>query len=144
MISQAGIYQLNLLENKGIVKTKNADGTITAITTQGDTLTFETNANRPEYKNDLDPGNNNVVINEHIKNFILNSLTDDNYNIIEQLSDSIYGWIPVIEFMDNTKYIIQTPFFGSVGKVNTQQAHTFRIELEPRLKSLQELTLYTP
>lgn len=144
MISQAGIYKLTLLENKELVIVRDSNKNITAITTSGETIELNTDDNRPNYKNDLDSGDNNVVLNEHIKEFIISSLTEESFDEIEQLNNSIYGWIPIIEFMDNQKYIINTPFFVSIGRVNTQTSHIFKIELETRVKSLHELTLYLP
>ena len=144
MITQAGIYKLDLYENKYFVPTYDANGKITSFTYSGEVINLETNENEPKYSNDLSPGENNNIINDTTLNFNLNGLDPDVYNEIEKLQQSIYGWISVIEFMDNQKYIILEPFFPEVGTLNAQVSHTFNIDMKPRVNTVLQLVEYTP
>lgn len=143
MISQAGIYNLSLYENKDVVLTYSGDN-ITAISNSGDILTFNTDYNDPKFSNDLKEGNNNVVINDYTIEFHIETLDQSNFDTIESLQSSIYGWIPVIEFMDGQKYIINVEFKPEVGDLDSQNSHTFPIEMKPAIETIEELQPYTP
>jgi len=144
MISQAGIYKLDLYENKEVVLTYDSNGDIDSITSSGDVLNFDTDNNSPELKNNLESGENNIIINDYEISFHIDSLSQENFDIIEKLQSSIYGYIPVFEFMDGQKYIINIPFKPVIKKVNSQVSHTFDITLNPSIKTIEELQLYLP
>jgi len=141
MISQAGLYKLTLYENKSFSFLYNADGTIDfdSISNSGDVLEFETNDNRNKYSNEIKTARNNDVVNSHKLELWINGLIQSNLDTLEKLTSSIYGWIPLIEFMNNDKYLIDVPFFEKVNPFDSQVTHTFFIELKPRLFSIKKL-----
>ncbi len=142
MIQQAGIYKLDLYENKDVVLTFDSNDDITAISNSGDVLNFETDYNDPKYSNDKEPGKNNIVINKHKILFHIDTLDQSNFDIIEKLQSSIYGWVVLIEFFSGDKYIINIPFFPEIDKLNSQVSHTFDIEMNPRIETTEELQNY--
>lgn len=144
MISQAGIYKLDLYENKDFEPNYDSNGLITAFTYGGTVLNLTSNDNEPKYSNDIDSAKNNAVINTQKLEFHLDGINKDNIDQIESLQSSIYGFIPVIEFMDRQKYIILTPFFQTLSSTETQVSHTYKIEMKPRIETLAELIEYTP
>ncbi len=145
MISQAGLYGLTLYENKGFSFDYNANNTVdeASIINTGEIYSFETNDNRNNLFNEIRSANNNEIINDYTINLWISGLTQDNLDTIEELQRSIYGWIPVLEFMDNQKYLINEPFFQAAQPFNSQISHTFKVDYKPRittLKKLEEIT----
>lgn len=145
-MTQAGLYKLKLYENKQFSFLYNSEGIIDldSISNSGDILEFETNDNRNKYANEIPSAYNNDIINNHKIELWINGLIQSNLDTLEKLQYSIYGWIPVMEFMDNQKYLINAPFFISVGPFNSQITHTFKLELKSRVstyKKLQEVSV---
>lgn len=146
MITQAGIYKLKLYENKDFSFSYNEDGTVNndSIRNSGNVLELTTDSNSAEYSNGIISAGNNAIKNAHLIKFQLNGYNQQGLFTLEKVMASIYGWIPVIELMDNQIYLINEPFKEKVGTVNTQITHTFFVELEPiiaTLKNLEKITV---
>jgi len=141
MISQAGLYKLTLYENKSFSFLYNADGTIDfdSISNTGDVLGFETNDNRNKYSNEIKTARNNDIVNSHKLEFWINGLIQSNLDTLEKLQSTIYGWVPVMEFMDNQIYLVNAPFFLVVLPFQSQVTHTFKLEMITRISSLRKL-----
>lgn len=134
---QAGIYELTLIENKGVILTFDSNNDVTNIVSTGNTIELNTNDNVIQLSNNIDSANNNELINTYILKLELNGL--DQQDLTEQINNSIYGWIPSIEFMDGQTKLINTPFFQKVNEMDTQSTHTYFIEMAPRISVNNEL-----
>lgn len=143
MVTQAGIHTLELIEDRDFSIVRNSQGEIlyNSIEATGTWYILTNNDNYVAYSDDIEEGENNVVINDYKFTMQLNGLTSANATIIEQIEQSIYGFIPVITLMNNYKYTILTPFFQKVGTMNTQQSNTYNIDVAPRISTLSNLIL---
>lgn len=146
MIKQAGVYKITLYENKGFSFDYNVDGSIpiNSISNNGNVLELTTDSNFAEYSNGIISAGNNAIKNRHLIKFQMNGYNQQNLFTLEKIQASIYGWIPVLELMDNQTYLINEPFKQKVNPLNTQVTHTFFVELEPiiaTLKNLEEITV---
>ena len=139
MITQAGVYKLDLYEAKDVVFTYDGNDDIDSISNSGEVYNFETDYNDPKYSNGKESAKNNDLINAQKLEFHIDTLDSINFDIMEKLQSSIYGFIPLMELLDGSKFIINTPFFPEVSKLNSQVSHTFNIEMNPRIDTLQEL-----
>ena len=140
-IQQSGVAKLTLYENKNFnYSIDNADSiNANTITNSGDVFEYNTNDNDIEYQQNVPTAENNNVLFEHVLNLEINNLTIENYNQLQRLNSSIYGWIPEIEFMDGTRKVIEVPFWITIREFNSQQTHTFFVELRPRINTVEKL-----
>ncbi|MCP4764346.1 MAG: hypothetical protein GY870_21410 [archaeon] len=137
-MEQAGLYKINLYENKGVSVTYDSEKDISSLTNSGEVLDFETNLNKNKFSDNLSSANNNLLLNEYVIGIELNGIASA-MELLEKLNNSIYGWIPVFEFMDGQKKTILTPFFQNAPEVNTSVSHTFKGEMKPRKLAAIEL-----
>ena len=132
MEEQAGIYQFTLIENKGVSITYNTDGSIRVITNTGDELTIE-NSDCDTIQLDYSfthrrSGNNKLQYRNTISwNQI--GLNDSNLDLINQIKQSIYGWIVLIEFYNKEQKIILNPFRFRNSAITNISNH-YNIELQ--------------
>ena len=140
-ISQAGIAKITLYENKGFTFLYDSEGNIilSSISNTGDTLEFVTEDNSIKLSNKIEPAGNNTILNDYTLMLVLDGLEQTTFDKIEKFRSSIYGWIPVIEFMDNQTKLINVPFFEKVDSVDTQVSHTFNIEMKPQVFTFHRL-----
>lgn len=136
MKRQAGLYKLTLYEAKEIGIVYNSSGELVSIVNSGEILSFDTE-NNTEFADALESAFNNLVRNDYSIEFKLFGL--DQISIVEQLNNSIYGWVPVFEFMDTQDKALIVPFFGVSDGVKTNTSHSYKISLKPRKNTNVEL-----
>ncbi len=135
-MEQAGLYKISLHENKGVSITYDSEGGISNLTSSGEVLDFETNLNK--FSDNLSNSINNLILNEYVISIEIEGISEA-LEVITKLNNSIYGWIPVFEFMDKQEKAILTPFFQNAPEVNTSVSHTFKVEMKPRKLTAVEL-----
>jgi hypothetical protein len=146
LITQAGLYSVNFYENKGFSFDYNVDETIdlSSISNTGETYTFETDSNYNQYSNQIKTAFNNDIKNDHTIQLWINGLTKENLDDLERIRLSIYGFIPVLEFMDKQLYLINEPFYlNTPNSFESQASHTFNIQIKPKILTLQKLQKVT-
>ena len=136
MRQQAGLYKLTLYEAKDISIVWVNSEEIDSISNSGEALEFDTE-NNTQFTDALEAAFNNLVINDYNIQFGLFGL--DKVSIVEKLNNSIYGWIPVFEFMNTQNKALIVPFFGFSEQVNANTSHSYKISLKPRKKVNTEL-----
>jgi hypothetical protein len=135
LITQAGLYSVNFYENKGFSFDYNVDETIdlSSISNTGET-----------YSNQIKTAFNNDIKNDHTIQLWINGLTKENLDDLERIRLSIYGFIPVLEFMDKQLYLINEPFYlNTPNSFESQASHTFNIQIKPKILTLQKLQKVT-
>lgn len=138
-MEQAGLYKLDLYENKGVVITWVDKESFSYISNTGEVISI-TNDLEPIFSKDLAEAFNNEIKYDYIFNYALNDLSTANFDEIEALSDSIYGFIAVGTYQNGKTFLINTPFFGVVQAVDSNVSHSFKVELKPR-KTTSELMI---
>jgi hypothetical protein len=129
-MKQAGLYKLTLYENKDLQVVYNSLGQVQSVSTSGSTTVISEEA-KPKYNLNLSEAANNDLLASHSFEFLNYDLDNEILNV--QLSTSIYGFIPVYELNDGKKYIILSPFFASIGDLDSQVSHSWPVTLTPRI-----------
>jgi len=146
MEEQAGIYRITLYEAKGLLIEYIDNNTIRSISNTGATITLEnSDCNTMELGYNFEhrrSGNNKLTYKNTIiwKQLDLNGT---NLSLIDQLKTSIYGWIPVIEFYNNTQKIIENPFRYTTASIDNNVSNHYNIELKNVLFG-KRIKDYTP
>jgi len=146
MIEQAGIYRVTLYENKGLSIIFIDNNTVRNVTTSGATIVIEnsdceTMNIKLEFEHRRAASNKLKYLNT--LSWILLGLTDDNIDLIAQLKESIYSWVPVIEFYNNDQKIITNPFLFDGSEIDNNVSNSFNIELKNAIFGNRILD-YTP
>lgn len=132
MVEQAGIYRIVLYENKDVNLVFRPDGSIEGISNAGDILTLE---NSDEDTRELDlilnprKNKNNKLRYKHTIIWKQLGLDSSNFEIINTLKNSIYGWLAKIEFYNNTEKIITNPFRFNESSINNNISNHYEIAL---------------
>lgn len=133
MQEQAGIYRIVLYEAKDISFSYTNNNTIRSISNTGSIIEIE---NYNDSTIDLNftfthrrSGNNklqykNTLIWKQI------GLNDSNLDLISQLKTSIYGWVPVIEFYNKSKKIIDNPLKFKSSEIDNNLSNHYNITIE--------------
>ena len=138
-MEQAGLYKLDLYENKGVIITWIDKETFSSIANTGIVINV-TNDLTPVFSADLSGAFNNELKFTYKFNYVLNDLSGVNFAEIEVLSESVYGFLAVGTYQNGKTFLINTPFFGVFDPVDTQVSHSFKILLETR-KPTSALTI---
>jgi len=136
MRQQAGLYKLKLYEAKDISIAYVDSEQISSISNSGEVLEFDTE-NYNTFQDALETAFNNLLRNDYSIAFELFGWGQ--ISIVEKLNNSIYGWVPVFEFMDTQNKVLILPFYGVSGTVDTNTSHSYNVSLKPRKKSNVEL-----
>jgi len=127
MAEQAGIYKINLYENKGLNLIYNDDGYIESITTTGQTISL---TNCQEIKMDVEQvrnKNNKLSFIYNLEYFIFD-LTFDKIDEILNLKSSIYGWMPELYFYNNNRKFVNEPLkYNNSELPNTSNSFTIKL-----------------
>lgn len=146
MLDQGGIYKLTLYENKGISYNwpdNTNEHEIDSVTTTGDTITLDICANNFELDNTWEPGFNLKLNSEHTLTFFVHNFSENSINLLEQLVESVYGWILELTMNNGKVFIIPAPFFieGFDG-VETSESESFSIDMAPQVATNVEVLQY--
>ncbi len=133
MIDQAGIYKITLYENKDIVLNFGDSKDVKSIANSGDVIEIE-NSNDETNGLKLDfeskQSSNNKRKYKHKLTWLKYGYSQEVMNAFETIRNSIYGWIPVINFYNTENRIVLNPFKPINSDVNTNISHHFEILLE--------------
>lgn len=140
-MQQAGIDKIILYENKSLTYLWYDADTIVNLANNGDILTFVNDENPFLF---IDPD-----INENAKQayfygvqFTIFLFNDTSVAKLAQISESIYGWKPVILFLDGTlKFLDETLFFDK-SEIDPNESMSFEVKLEARQPSEKTLIEY--
>jgi len=140
-MDQGGIYKIILRENVGIDYTYNADGSISTITTQGETLTLN-DCDRLNYLSPFRLGDNRDLMYINRIDFSYYELTQTTLNAIEDLNN-IFGWVAQLFFRNDQTFILKTPLFYPEDEIdfNTNTTNTFNLYLQVQTPTNQKLNL---
>ena len=144
---QAGIKNIKLYENYGIdfYHYNPADKQdITHLEGIGSIIVIE-NKQQPEFKiTTVLTKSGKLGFNYELK-FLFFGLTLENFNIIDQLRRSKYGWCVDIELYDGTHKYFNTPLFlPGDAEINPTKEMIFEIEMKNPVAALAKPFNYTP
>lgn len=138
MNEQAGIYRISLYENKDLlfIYSRDTDNTIINILNSSTVLEIE---NSDCDTTDLGfsfthrrSGNNTLKYRNSLSWKYI-GLTDSNIQLIQQIKQSIYGWVAMIEFYKDEKKIIEQPFKFVNSSIDNNVSNHYNIELQNRV-----------
>lgn len=142
---QAGIKNITLYENKGIdfyFWDANDLTQISNISSLGSVISIE-NMQRPVFDIETKLLKIGKVGHDFKLKFLLFGLTVDNYNLIEQLFNSIYGWCFLVEFYDGSFRFYNTPLFVKDEKIKPHDEMSFELNMINPVSSLEKHYEYT-
>ena len=143
---QAGVKNITLYENNGITKYYYDPLNLRAITdleTTGAAILIE-NMQRPEFDIKIEFSDGGKVLHDYSIEFLLLGLTLENYDLINQIKSSIYGWCFLVEFYDGTFKYFDTPIFSDDAEIKPHEEMSFELKLESRVPTEIYYLEYTP
>ena len=115
-MTQAGLHKITLYENKEVLINFDTFD----IITQGQQIELN---DFPKLIIDPQSVNINYKISAQLDNF--------DQELVNNINDSVYGWIALFEFLDLEKKIVEKPFFRLVNSdLDTNIANVRTINLE--------------
>lgn len=143
---QAGIKNITLYENKGIKKTHYDPLNLRAITALSGlgTILFIDNFQRPEFDIKIELSKSGRVVHDYTVKFLLLGLTLENYDLIQQIKCTIYGWVFLVEFYDGSFKFYDAPVFAGDSEIKPHEEMSFEIELKSSVPSREYHLEYTP
>jgi hypothetical protein len=142
---QAGVKNITLYENKGI-DFSYWDALdlrqISNIVSSGAIIQIE-NMQRPEFdiEQKLKGGK---MGHDYSFKFLLLGLTLDNYDMLNQIMTSIYGWCFLVEFYSGEFRFYNTPIFCLDGKIKPHNEMSIEVNMKNPVHSLKSYFEYTP
>lgn len=136
MEEQAGIYRITLYEAKDLLFVYGSESLVSyvnSIETAGVIITLE---NSDCNTMDLDlsfesrRSGNNKLLYKHTITWDLLGIDKINLDKISQLKTSIYGWVALIEFYNNTAQVIENPFRFVNSSIDNNVSNHYNIELK--------------
>lgn len=139
-MEQAGVFKIELIENVGIDVNYfdiTDDTTIDSITGTGDTFTYTDNDNnKPKFEYENGVSFNNKLDAGYSLNFQILDLTRANENDVTTITESIYGWIPVVHYLNGRTLVYNRPFFVTdIDNIDTNDSLLYTIEMNPRVET---------
>jgi|GEM_PF-3692933 len=133
MEEQAGIYRFTFYEAKGLSLFYIDENTIRDISNTGQVVEVE---NSDCYTIDLGytfehrrSGNNRLTYKNTIT-WKQIGFINSNLDLINILKQSIYGWVPVLEFYNNSQKIIENPFKFVDSAIDNNVSNHYNIQLQ--------------
>lgn len=140
-MEQAGIFKITLYEDKNLTFTYpdiTDENTITGVNSEGETIELVQCYDIPKLDFKTLNAENNDIVNEYQIIINIDDLTQETFDLIETISNSLYGWIPVIEQYNNNSFCILTPFkVNEYNDMNTNVSHNFLLTLKPIVKTFE-------
>lgn len=142
---QAGVKNITLYENTGISFNRYDPLNLRAITdlVGGGVVIRIENLQQPTYTIKSKFKNGKVAHDYKIEFFLL-GLTLENYDIINQIKTSIYGWCFLVEFYDGTFRFYDTPVRCLESEIKPHDEMSFKLTLENIVPSTQSHLDYVP
>lgn len=143
---QAGVKNITLYENNGITATYYDPLNLRAITdlnTQGEIIYIENNQ-QPELEIKIERSKSGKTVFDYRLKYLLLGLTLENFDLIKQIQESIYGWCFLIEYYDGTYKFYNSPLFQDDSEIKPKEEMSFAMDLRSRVPSLNTHFEYTP
>jgi hypothetical protein len=143
---QAGVKNITLYENVNITFNHYDPLNLRKITdlqSLGAIITIE-NMQRPEYDLTSKLSKSGLVVQDISAKFFLLGLTLENYDLINQLKLSIYGWCFMVEYYDGTFKFYNVPLFCEGSKISPHKEMSFELTMKTAVQTFQYHYEYTP
>lgn len=142
---QAGVKKITLYENKGIsfrYFDQYDHSQITEVVTLGQIIEIE-NINRPKFEIDSKFLNSGRLGSSYKIEFFLFGLLSDNIDLLNRLSNTIYGWVFMVEFYSGELLFYNVPVFCRANKIKPHDEMTFSVSLETNVPSIKTQLNFT-
>lgn len=143
---QAGVKNITLYENSGITMNYYDPlnlRAITALNGLGAIISIENNQH-PEFEIKLSMSNSGKLVSDYTIKFMLLGLTLENFDLINQLKSSLYGWCFLVEFYDGTYKFFKAPLFCDDSEIKPHEEMSFEVKLMSKVPSREWYLEYTP
>jgi len=143
---QAGVKNITLYENKDVTANYYDPLNLRAITalSGGGVILLVENNQRPEFDVKLELSKSGKVVCDYSLEFLLLGLTLENYDLVNQIKSSIYGWNFLVEFYDGTFKYYNTPLFGDDSEIKPHEEMSFMVKLKTFVPTVKWYLEYTP
>ena len=143
---RAGIKNITLYENNGITAYYYDPlnlRKISNLSTVGATIQIYNNQH-PEYDIKISRSDSGKLVHDYELKFMLLGLTLENYDLIDQIKSSLYGWCFLVEYYDNTFRYYGSPLFADDSEIKPQKEMSFEVKLKTIVPSRISHLEYTP
>lgn len=140
-MQQAGVDKIILYEDKNLTYLYYDAETIVNLVTDGDTLTF-VNDERPFLFIDPDLNDNAKSVFIYGVQFTIFQFNNTSVAKLAQIQESIYGWKPVILFLDGSLKFLDENLFFDKAEIDPNESMSFNVKLEVRQPSQITLINY--
>lgn len=142
MTEQAGVYKVDLIENNNISATYSGDN-ITSISGSGATINL-LNDQEITFKFSPIRGKNNKIQYKYELGFKDYDLSIENINLMNQIRQSIYGWIAKIEFYNKEIKIVNTPLKFVNSNLNNAVSNHYQTLIQNTIIGSRMFVFGTP
>jgi hypothetical protein len=143
---QAGVKNITLYENVNI-SFNYFDALnlrrVTDLQSFGAVILIE-NLQQPEYDLSAKLSKSGSPVNDINLSFLLLGLTLENYDLINQIKISIYGWCFLVEYYDGTFKYYDTPLFYTDSKIAPHKEMLFEVKMKTAVPTPKYHYEYTP
>lgn len=143
---QAGIKNITLIEDKAVGWTYY-DPTdlykISNLTYSAGAIVIE-NCQFPKFEVKVTIGDRGKLLYNYSLEFILMAYITENIDSLEQLQESIYGWIMLVEYYDGTYKLYPSPIFFNETDFKPQDEMNFFVKMKSGTPTEQRYFEYTP
>jgi len=127
MIEQAGIYSIELIENKDISIFYNGSA-ISSISGSGQSIVLNNDQEiRLSFTPERSKGNKTLFLYE--LNCKIYDLSKGTKSKINSLKKSIYGWLAKVEFYDKSEKIILSPLKFKGSNINNNISNHYAVDM---------------
>lgn len=133
MTEQAGVYKIILYESKGLDVAYRPDGRVKSISNTGEEITLQecdTDTLEIEFQIRQRRSANNKSYYRYSINWKLLGLSNDNLDTINKIKSSIYKWVAVVYYYNNTVDYIANPFKYIEGSIDNNVSNHYNIEIQ--------------
>lgn len=138
---QSGVRSIVLYENIDFELTyaPQEDKVIT-ITNNGNTIEIDSSL-RPDYSDQLSPGENYSLMNQHnIKWYEFDLIEGKNK---QDTLRNYFGWYALLTFNSGKQYLINSPIFNNTSSsLTSSNTHTWEINLSSEVETYGDLIEY--
>ncbi len=127
-IEQAGIENIELIEDKELILTYNIDDEVVYVSSSGQTINID-NEDEVEFTEELIRNQNNRLAYKFNISYKEYGITEINNQLIQDIISSIYGWIAILNYYNGTKKVIVQPIRFSESDIDNNTSAHFNITL---------------
>ena len=142
-MQQAGFWKLDLYEDKDLTYLFLDADTIVNLATSGELLQFN-NADEPKLNTNPIMNANYFQAFDYKIEFFIEDYNEAAIEMLQKISESIYGFRPLLYFYDARLEFLDETFFIEETSINPNDSFNFFVKMSTRQPSKKILKTYDP